>query len=361
MENSKLIRQRRNNRSPSLALPPRGGGKGWGFGLAFSVVSLAFFIAVSAVAVAAASAPRVAVILRAESTVRGQEIRLGDIAEIETRDAALLTRLRGIEVARAPLPGLTRTIDLPYLKARLRLQQIDPSSFLWDVPASVSVTTASQRVGGEDLLARIRQHILAAAPAAGRGYPADRDHLSIQPGAVLPDLTLPAGALELKVRSRSPGELTGSVSMVVEAWVDGALIRSVSVPVRVSALFDVLVAARPIARHALLGAPDVRVERREVLAGQASLRELGAVLGRRAVRAIPAGEPILATLVELPPLVRRGDIVLLTAEGRGLRAVAQGEAREEGKAGQVIRVRNLTSGREVYGQVEAEGTVRVPF
>jgi flagella basal body P-ring formation protein FlgA len=84
-------------------------------------------------------------------------------------------------------------------------------------------------------------------------------------------------------------------------------------------------------------------------------------LGRRAIRALSPGEPILAGMVELPPLVRRGDIVLLTAEGRGLRAMTQGEAREEGKMGQVVRVQNLASGREVYGQVAAERIVRVPF
>jgi flagella basal body P-ring formation protein FlgA len=41
--------------------------------------------------------------------------------------------------------------------------------------------------------------------------------------------------------------------------------------------------------------------------------------------------------------------------------MTQGEAREEGKMGQVVRVQNLASGREVYGQVAAERIVRVPF
>jgi len=337
---------------------------------ALSVVSVAFSIGAVAAAVASQQVdrrdaleprPRVVVTLRPESTLRGTEIRLGDVAEIQGQDEALAERLRKIEVGRAPLPGLTRTLDLPYLKARLRQQQIDLALVLFDAPPAVSVTTASQRVAGAELLAVIRQHILAAAPTAVRGYPADAAGLSVQPTAAPPDLTLPAGNLDLKVRGRPPAELVGSISVTVEAWVDGVLHRSVSVPVRVSALSEVLVAARPIARHALLEAEDVRLERREVVAGQGPLRELGAVLGRRAIRALSPGEPILAGMVELPPLVRRGDIVLLTAEGRGLRAMTQGEAREEGKMGQVVRVQNLASGREVYGQVAAERIVRVPF
>ena len=150
-------------------------------------------------------------------------------------------------------------------------------------------------------------------------------------------------------------------NQTVEAWVDGALTRSVNVPVRVSQRVEVLVAARPVARHVLLGAEDVRTERREMVSGQDPLRDLGAIIGRRAIRGISPGEPMLAGMVELPPLVRRGEIVLVIAEGQGLRATALGEAREEGKAGDVVRVRNLSSGREVYGQVEAERTIRVPF
>jgi flagella basal body P-ring formation protein FlgA len=300
------------------------------------------------------SAPLAMVSLQAESTVRGPEIRLGEVAEIQGRDTALAERLRRIEIGRAPLPGLSRTLDLNYLKARLRLQQVDLETLVFDVPSAVAVTTASQRVSGTDLVKAVRQHILAARETDATG-------LSIVATSTPPDLTLPAGALEFKVKGRPGGELTGSFSLPVETWVDGVLIRSVSIPVRVSALFEVLVAARPIGRQELLATETVRVERREVNAGQEPLRDIGAIQGRRAVRPIIPGEPILPTMLEQPPLVRRGEIVLLTIEGKGLRAIAKGEAREEGKAGQVIRVRNLASGREVYGQVEAERTVRIPF
>ncbi|HYL79847.1 MAG TPA: flagellar basal body P-ring formation chaperone FlgA [Candidatus Acidoferrum sp.] len=298
--------------------------------------------------------PQAVVSLQADSTVRGPEIRLGDIADIRGRDAALTERLRRIEVGRAPLPGLSRTLDLNYLKARLRLQQVDPESLVLDAPSAVSVTTQSQRVSGADLEAAVRQFILQAREP-------DAASLSISVTSAPPDLVLAAGSLELKVKGRPARELAGSFSVPVEVWVDGAAVRSVSIPVRVSVLFDVLVAARPIGRHEPLTADLVRVERREVAAGQEPLHELGAIHGQRAMRGILPGQPILAAMLELPPLVRRGEVVLLTIEGRGLRAVAQGEAREEGKAGQVIRVRNLTSGREVYGQVEAERMVRVPF
>jgi flagella basal body P-ring formation protein FlgA len=320
------------------------------FGLALSVVGLTFFIG-------AAARPDASVVvsLRAASTVHGPEIRLGEIADVHGKDADLVARLRTLEVARAPLPGLERTLDVTYLKARLRHAQFDLASLTLDSPSRVTVTTASRQIAGMELIAAVREHILASRPE-------DVGRLSVQPtGASPATLVVPAGALELKVRSRPPAELHGTVSATVEAWVDGALARSVSVPVRVGLLMEVLVAARPIGRTQFIRAEDVRVEAREVPAGQEPLREPGGAVGRQATRQLTVGDVILASWVNDPPLVRRGDIVLLMAEGRGLRAMTHGEAREDGKAGQVIRVRSLASGREIYGQVESERTVRVSF
>lgn len=300
------------------------------------------------------AAEPVLISLRAESTIRGASIRLGDVADIQGGDPALVTRLRAVEVGRSPLPGLSRTLDLPYIKARVRLAQIDPAGLTWDVPPAVTVLAASQRLPGSDLVAAAREQVLALR--AAEGGPA-----SIQPTAIPPDLTLPAGTLELKARVRPGTDLSGTVPVTVEAWVDGAQVRSLSVGVKVVPLAEVLVAARLIPRHSLIGPEDVKVERRPLGTGTEPLREPAAALQQRAIRTINPGEPILATLLEFPPLVRRGDIVTLTVQGPGLTAVTQGEAREDGKAGQIIRVRNRTSGREVYGQVEGERSVRVSF
>jgi flagella basal body P-ring formation protein FlgA len=293
--------------------------------------------------------------MRHEYTLEVQQKRLGEIAEIRGKDAGVIERLRTIEVARAPLPGLARTLDVSYLKARLRQAQVDPASLVLDAPSVVTVTTASQQISGEVLVSAVRDHILAARVE-------DAGRLSVHPAGTPPaPLILPTGALELRVRTRPPAELRGIVSATIEAWVDGVLVRSVSVAIRVGILCDVVVAARVIARGQSIGGDDVRVEVRELTAGQEPLRDPGMAIGRQATRNIGAGEVMLATLVNDPPLVRRGDIVLLTAEGRGVRAVTQGEARQDGKAGDVIRVRSLSSLREVYGQVEAERVVRVAF
>jgi flagellar basal body P-ring formation protein FlgA len=334
---------------------------GSGFGVTMAV-AIAVLVAAAPAAEAVDAKPaktegraQVLVSLHADSTVRGPEIRLSEIADIRGEDPRMVERLGVIEVGRAPLPGLSRTLDQPYLKSRLRMAGVDLSQIVLDVPASVSVATASQTISASDLVTTVRETVLAARPQ-------DAARLSIQPGSVpAPPLAVPAGRLELRVRPRLGGEWLGSVSAPVEIWINESLHRTVYVPVKIALLTEVLVAVRALPRGTPMGPGDVRIERREVGIGQDPLSDPAALIGRQAARSLSVGEMVQASFVEQPPLVKRGEVVLLTAEGRGLRAVTEGEAREDGKEGQLVRVRNLSSNREVYGQVDGPRSVRILF
>ena len=321
---------------------------------------LGVFLLLAGVAAAAtekaakASLPLVSV--RSDSTVHGPEIRLGDIAEIRAEDPGTAERLGAIEVGRAPLPGLSRSLDQPYLKSRLRLAGVDLRQVVLEGPPIVSVSTASQPISAAELFGAVREAILAA-----RSEDANRLAMQSTAPSGAPPMAVPTGRLELRVRPRLASEWSGSVSAAVEIWIDEALHRTVFVPVKITQVVEVLVAMRALPRGTPISTDDVRVERREVGSGQEPLRDLSGLAGRQAARSIAAGEVLMAASVEQPALVKRGDVVLIVVEGRGLRAVTHGEAKEDGKEGQLIRVRNLTSNREVYGQVDGPRSVRVLF
>ncbi|MNN87558.1 flagellar basal body P-ring biosynthesis protein FlgA [compost metagenome] len=62
-----------------------------------------------------------------------------------------------------------------------------------------------------------------------------------------------------------------------------------------------------------------------------------------------------------PWLVRRGERVSMVARHGDTQAVTQGEALENGRKGQVIRVKNLASGSIIDAQVTEPGTVTSTF
>ena len=61
------------------------------------------------------------------------------------------------------------------------------------------------------------------------------------------------------------------------------------------------------------------------------------------------------------PIIKPRDVVTLTARVGGVRIVTRGEAMQEGRPGDKIRVRNVDSKREVFGKVVDRGTVEVEF
>jgi len=294
------------------------------------------------------------IVLRESAEVRGPWILLRDIASIQADDSSLVEKLERIQVGRAPLPGLTRTLDLDRIKSRLRQHRINLALLRIEGPRAIVVTAGSRLIRGEELFQAAKAYVVER-------WKGEED-LLISPAPLPPDLIIPSGEHQLKARPSLKSNLLGSTPLVVEVWVDGRLYRSVNVGLKVSPLGEVVVAARPVPRHALLQPEDLKLERRDLSAlPSEAIRDPEKAVGRRTTKALSKGEVLLPKAVEDPPWVKKGDFVTLVAEAPGLTITVQGQAREEGSRGQLIRVRNVSSGREVYGRVESPQVVRVSF
>ncbi|MCK5349464.1 MAG: flagellar basal body P-ring formation protein FlgA, partial [Desulfobacula sp.] len=68
---------------------------------------------------------------------------------------------------------------------------------------------------------------------------------------------------------------------------------------------------------------------------------------------------IKTSLLERPPLVRRGDPIKLIAKRNGLIIITAGISKEDGIADDLIRVENLSSGKIVRGYVKGKSKVEV--
>lgn len=61
-----------------------------------------------------------------------------------------------------------------------------------------------------------------------------------------------------------------------------------------------------------------------------------------------------------PPVVKRGDPVLIHSGGTGFRITAEGVAEQDGRLGAHIRVRNAGTGGRLRAIVESQGNVSLP-
>lgn len=111
-----------------------------------------------------------------------------------------------------------------------------------------------------------------------------------------------------------------------------------------------------------IGIKDVAVTE-TFLAGNNSLYPAGdeEIVGKRLKRDLQTGGVFTNALLDDPIFVQRGDVVTIVADNRRLTVHAKGRTLEKGRIGDTIRVKNITSGREVVGRLTAQNTVTVEF
>jgi flagella basal body P-ring formation protein FlgA len=85
------------------------------------------------------------------------------------------------------------------------------------------------------------------------------------------------------------------------------------------------------------------------------------VIGKQVLRPLPPRQPIRKVMLDDPPIVHKGDRVMIEARRGGLLVQAVGLANAAGKSGDTISVKNTSSGREVIGTILSAGLVEVGF
>ncbi|KXF81063.1 hypothetical protein ATN88_19025 [Enterovibrio coralii] len=84
-------------------------------------------------------------------------------------------------------------------------------------------------------------------------------------------------------------------------------------------------------------------------------------IGLRTIRRLRSGNVLNASHLESVPLVMKGNEVLLVASKGDFQASMKGVALEEGKKGEQIDVRNLSSNKVVRAVVTGKNTVKTQF
>lgn len=153
--------------------------------------------------------------------------------------------------------------------------------------------------------------------------------------------------------NRSGGRTTIEVSCPGRGW-------RVFVPVTLAARLPVVVATRPLPVGQPLTAADLALDERDVHAlPRGYYMRIEDAVGQSVSRALGAGEALTPAALRPGRAIRRGQQVILLARADGLAVRTNGEALSDGGISQRIRVRNLSSGREVEGVVRSAELVEV--
>ncbi len=176
-------------------------------------------------------------------------------------------------------------------------------------------------------------------------------------------LKVPAGEIEYDVDLPSNGRYLGKVSALVTVNVDGVPTRRVRVTGHVEVYRNVA-----CARHAMkrgdrfdLGT-GIEIVRRPLsrLRG-AVVQEPDMLAGYAASRSIRPGQVITENMLEAPVIVKRGKRVMIVARSPFINIRTPGVVMQNGSAGDLVKVRNVMSKRDITAMVVDGKTVQVLF
>ncbi|PWW00827.1 flagellar basal body P-ring formation chaperone FlgA [Mangrovibacter plantisponsor] len=148
--------------------------------------------------------------------------------------------------------------------------------------------------------------------------------------------------------------------MKVNVRCTGALSWQTTVTVKPEILLPVVTARHGLPREHLLTAQDLVMKKQNIVAIRGGYEtNIEKITGFSVKRRLREGQVVSLQHVDKPQVISRGQQVTLVASQQGIEARTQGEALQNGRAGGMIRVKNLSSDRIVLAQVVSAGLVKV--
>jgi len=312
----------------------------------------------------AASGEPVTIELHARVEAPGNVLHVGDLAELKGGSAAARRALAKLDVAEVQ-PSRTQEISRRLVEVRLRLSDIDSS--LYRVTGRDKVTILPP---GREVLESVDGMVTASIQ---RAY---AERLSVSDREIKVTLTQPVGDLGVAnsrdgvtTRPFLPSSLAfGNVRLRLGVYLQSRLVSTVSASVSVHRLRPIAVATQDIPQGEIIQASHIEVTHQPTVRSTPdALPEQ--LIGRTARRSIGIGQQVGIRDVSSvtrrkvePYLIKSRDRVRIVARKGTLTVVANaGEAMQNGRKGDTIRVRNSNSRRLISAKVISSTEVQVSF
>lgn len=294
--------------------------------------------------------------LQPSSVVTGNEVTLGDIAQIQGATRPQKDFLSGIVLGSAPLDARRYEMRRSYIIAKMRQNLVNMDLVAVQGPETVEIRSDGIVLTGSRLVEHVRQYVLKET-----GW--DPEDVRFEVSREPKDIFLPQGKLQVDVWKVS-GDFYGLTYFRTEIVVDNTSVASVPLVANIHRYVPVLVAAREIHRGSVIREGDVHVRKRNLSQESVRVRRSYCkpeipVVGMRVKTYLDAGRVLSYDLLVDPPVVELGERVVIETQHGSVFVTAQGEARASAAVGEIIPVRSLLSGKTIMGRVVRPGTVVV--
>jgi flagella basal body P-ring formation protein FlgA len=287
--------------------------------------------------------------------VEKDEILLGKIAAIQGEDSVLVSKLKKIAIGRSPLPGRSRYVGSEYIQLRLKQNDIDLLKLALEIPVKVKISRSFVEISGKEIEKIVTDYIYG-----GGLY--DKNNTKITKIQITKPPLLPKQRITYKIVPPKVMNGMGTIPLSVHFIVNGEFYKKVKATVKIRIFKEVVVTKKPLGRYRTISQDDICMQRMDITnLPNDIITNFKDVMGKRVRRNIWAKKVLRAEYIEFPPLVKRGDTVLIVAESERMKITALGEVKKSGRRGERVKVINLNSNKRIFARVIDENTVKVDF
>lgn len=295
------------------------------------------------------------VTIKSESSVKTDRFTLGDIAEVRGSLPQFTARLREIALGYSPQVGAVRELTRQRLQLAIAAAGIATDQVELNTPPIIKVRRESQRVEQKVIREAVESALFDVFKAMG----ADAHISSLELPA---EIEVPMGNLQVRAAAAGAQNLLAPFSVGLELSVDGLVVKRLSVPAKVEAFADVVVAAHDLTPGKRLTPIDFTFDRvRLDLNPRLYVTDKALLKGKSLAYAVKQGQPLTTRDMVADLVVKPGDSVRIEGESGSFKLIVLGEARGSGRIGDRVLVKNLQSGLMFQAIIVDEGLVTVRF
>jgi len=291
------------------------------------------------------------IVFQKNCSVDESVIRLGDIAQF-SENSELVQALSSLAVGQAGDPGERTLVQARPLRDKLISQHNLSTQITWSGSSVINVLRNGITIG-PDRIQTLISHYLANNSSKLPEATVRFTHHSLP----LPFM-VPKGVLTEEIIPSNPAIL-GSSRFSIIFRVDGRVVKNMSVRGEIVAMAEVVVAARPLKRGQTLTPDSLKKGIIDISKTPDVGMTITDFVGLRLKKSLRTGTPLRHSLVDVLPVVRRGERVKIIIQTGQMFLTATGLAHSDGKMDQIIRVQNVRSNKVLFCRVAAPGLVEV--
>jgi len=175
-------------------------------------------------------------------------------------------------------------------------------------------------------------------------------------------MTLPTGAFDCRITQQPKDSRPGKKNVTAAILKDGQEQGQVKMSGDLQLFGPVISTTKRLNRNEIITSEDIIAKRQNItLLTGGLIQDPQQAVGQKLKLSLPAGAILYAKSIDAPPLVNRGERVTIMAKSQAIQITAPGEARNSGAKGEIIRVKNLTSRREIKARVLDASLVEAEF